>query len=248
MQITVLGYYGGYPDKGIGTSGYLLQSGNYNLLLDCGSGVLLELEKVLNPLQLDAVLLSHYHSDHIADVGVLQHYWQLVPGEKKEPVLPIYGHDKDNENFKKLDWFDCTKGYEYDDQGTLNLGPFSITFQLTKHPVVAYAMRIYDENSKETLVYTADTRYFDKLIDFCEDADMLITDTNFYQDREGTKWHMTSEETGYLAKKANVKKVLISHLPQYGDLNDLLKQTKNAAGSSINVMLPKVGEKISLNN
>lgn len=248
MKITVLGYYGGYPDKGIGTSGYLIQSGNYNLLLDCGSGVLLELEKVLNPLQLDAVLLSHYHSDHIADVGVLQHYWQLAPGQKKEAVLPIYGHNKDEENFKKLDWFDCTKGYQYNPDETLKLGPLHITFKLTKHPVVSYAMRIYDENSKKTLVYTADTRYFDELISFCKDADMLITDTNFYNDKEGTKWHMTSDETGYLAKKANVKKVLISHLPQYGNLDDLLKQTKDAAGDSVDILLPKVRQEILLNN
>ena len=40
MKVTVLGYYGGYPDNGIATSGYLIQTEKINLLLDCGSGVL----------------------------------------------------------------------------------------------------------------------------------------------------------------------------------------------------------------
>ncbi|GAJ25934.1 metal-dependent hydrolase [Liquorilactobacillus sucicola DSM 21376 = JCM 15457] len=77
MKITILGFFGGYPYDGKATSSYLLQSDGYNLLLDCGSGALLNLEKELDPLQLNAVLLSHYHQDHIADIGVLQYYWQL---------------------------------------------------------------------------------------------------------------------------------------------------------------------------
>lgn len=91
MKITVLGYYGGYPFNGDGTSSYLVQSDDFNLLLDCGSGALIELEKHLDPLQLDAVVLTHYHADHIADVGVLQHYWQLAPGIKKSQFCQFMG-------------------------------------------------------------------------------------------------------------------------------------------------------------
>ncbi|MBA1394328.1 MBL fold metallo-hydrolase, partial [Lactobacillus sp. XV13L] len=91
MKLTVLGYYGGYSYRGQGTSGYLLQDQGFNLLLDCGSGVLNSLESVLDPLQLDAVLLTHYHHDHTADLGVLQYYWQLKSGSKKHLELPIYG-------------------------------------------------------------------------------------------------------------------------------------------------------------
>lgn len=38
MKLTVLGYYGGYPYDGVGTSSYLITAGDYHLLLDCGSG------------------------------------------------------------------------------------------------------------------------------------------------------------------------------------------------------------------
>lgn len=72
MKLTVLGCLGAYPYEGQGTSSYLLQADGFNLLLDAGSSTLVELEKELDPLDLDAVILSHYHRDHIADLGVLQ--------------------------------------------------------------------------------------------------------------------------------------------------------------------------------
>ncbi|GAA6113701.1 MBL fold metallo-hydrolase [Apilactobacillus apinorum] len=246
MKITVLGYYGGYPANGIGTSGYLIQNDDFNLLLDCGSGVLLELEKYINPYDIDAVLLSHYHSDHIADVGVLQHYWQLAPNKPDERVLPIYGHQEDMDNYNKLSWFDVTVGKPYDENQVLSMGGLEISFKKTQHPVVTYAVKIKDVKSNETIVYTGDTKYFGELSEFCAGADLLITDTNFYADKEGTKWHMTSKETGELANNANVKSVLISHLPQYGNLNDLLEETQKECGNNINVKLPSVGLVIDL--
>lgn len=57
---------------------------------------------------------------------------------------------------------------------------------------------------------------------------------------------MTSKETGKLSLDAKVKNVLISHLPQYGDLDDLKKQTELATNNSINVILPKTGMVIDL--
>ena len=246
MKVTVLGYYGGYPDNGIATSGYLIQTEKFNLLLDCGSGVLLELEKHLNPYNLDAVLLSHYHSDHIADVGVLQHYWQLAPNKLKEGPLSIYGHTEDEEHFDALNWFDDTVAKPYHEDDVLTLGDLEITFKKTQHPVVTFAIKIKDKTTNQVLVYTGDTRYFEDLASFCEGADLLMTDTNFYDDKEGQKWHMTSEETGKLALDAKVNNVLISHLPQYGDLDDLKEQTKMATNNSVNVILPKTGMVINL--
>ncbi|MGG5833061.1 MBL fold metallo-hydrolase, partial [Bacillus pumilus] len=62
-------------------------------LVDCGSGVLSKLQQYIDIEELDAVLLSHYHHDHIADIGPLQ-YAKLVGyhlGKSSGP-LPIYGH------------------------------------------------------------------------------------------------------------------------------------------------------------
>ena len=226
MLVTVLGFYGGYPHDGIGTSGYLLQDDDKKLLIDCGSGVLNALSKYMKPTDLDAVVLSHYHHDHTADVGVLQYEWLAA---KKENLLPIYGHTQDFVNYAQLTVENATKGIAYNDFEPTQIGSLKFEFLRTVHPVPAYAMRITDKEGK-VLVYTADTTYFDGLIDFAKDADLLIADTNFPENVTGRKAHLNTKEAGTLAKQANVKRLLISHLPQTVDLETMLKQSQKYAG------------------
>ncbi|WP_412990065.1 MBL fold metallo-hydrolase [Pediococcus siamensis] len=235
MKITVLGYYGGYPWNGDGTSAYLIQSGEYNLLMDCGSGALLALEKVLDPLQLDAVVLSHYHHDHTADVGVLQYYWQLREGDKKEACLPIYGHTQDPLNFGALTWPGATVGKPYSENETLNLGPLELTFFKTHHPVPAFAIRLRETQTQKSLVFTSDTNYFSGLVEFATNTDLLMTDTNFYANKTGQKWHLTSQESGRLAKLAHVPNLLLTHLPQTGNLDQLVQEAQQAAETDVRV-------------
>ncbi|BDR55871.1 MBL fold metallo-hydrolase [Xylocopilactobacillus apis] len=236
MKVNVLGYYGGYPYNGHGTSAYLVSEDDYNLLLDCGSGALLSLEKVIEPLQLDSVLLTHYHQDHIADVGVLQYYYQLKSGLKKHDPLMIYGHQEDEENFKNLTFSNFTKGVAFDPTKRLDLGPFEITFCRTIHPVVAFAVRIKSKVTGKVLTYTADSRYFKELTDFVKDSDLLIADTNFAADKNGDLWHMTSTQSADLARDGQVKKLLLSHLPQEISHEQILKEAKEEA-PKINILL-----------
>lgn len=239
MKLTVLGCYGGYPHNGIGTSSYLITSGEFHLLLDCGSGALLALEKQLSPLQLNAVLLTHYHHDHTADLGVLQYEWQLAAGAKAEPILPIYGHTADPLNFGSLTWPNSTVGRAYNPAETLKLGPLSIDFIPTHHPVPAYAPRITETATGASLAFTADTAAFSGLTDWARHADVLLADTNFYADHQGTAWHLTSTQAGELAQQAQVKRLLLTHLPQTGDLNQLATEAQAAAGSDIPVEVVK---------
>lgn len=246
MKITVLGFYGGYPYDNQATTGYLIQSANFNLLLDCGSGVLLKLEQFIDPLQLNAVILSHYHADHIADVGVLQHYWQLNSGTKREPILPIYGHNADQVNFSRLNWPNATVAKAYNPDLTLKLGPFDVKFLATKHPVIAYAMRFTERITNHSFVFTADTAYMSDLITFAKQADLLITDTNFLTEPTGAKWHLTAEESGIIAAKAKVKQLLLSHLPQNIAPEKLVARADKVTNSKLIVKFAATGKVIEL--
>lgn len=244
MKLTVLGFYGGYPTAQAGTTGFLIEDEDYSLLLDCGSGVLKVLQQYLDPLQLDAVILTHYHQDHIADVGVLQYYWQLRQGQRKEKLLPIYGNTEDPLNFGSLTWPNATTGMNYDPDETLELGPFKVTFCRTIHPVPTFAMRIVDQTGK-VLVFTADSRYFPELAEFAQGADLLITDTNFDSTKTGKMWHMTAAQSGQVAAAAQVKQLLLSHLPQQVDHQRLLSQASQQV-TGIPIQLAKTGLQITL--
>lgn len=230
MKLTILGFWGGYPTKNSGTSSYLLETENYHLLIDVGSASLIALENHLDPLQLDAVILSHYHHDHIADLGVLQFTRQLkrMKNElERAPMFPIYGHQGDVEMFKRLTMDTVSEGIAYHEQEKLYIGPFEIQFMKTLHPVECYAMRIVEIKTGKTLVYTADSGFLPEFIPFSKDADVLLADTNFFNGMENHRVHMSASEVGRIAKEADVKKVILTHLPQNGDLKLLKAQAIN---------------------
>ncbi|SFB95990.1 Ribonuclease BN, tRNA processing enzyme [Bacillus sp. OV322] len=233
MKITVIGYWGGYPAKNEASSGYLLEYGDFRILLDCGSGVLAQLQNHLKPEELDAVVLTHYHPDHVADIGVLQHavFIQQILGSEKK-TLPIYGHDLDSSEFKKLTFKDVTKGVSYSAGVPLTIGPLTFTFMETKHPVPCFAMRI--EAGGQAIVYTGDSSYMEELGEFAKGANVLLCESNFYGDMDGTQaGHMTAREAGTVAEKANVQLLLLTHLPHFGELSQLKKEAAQKYGGEI---------------
>jgi ribonuclease BN (tRNA processing enzyme) len=242
MKLTVLGCLGAYPYKNQGTTSYLLQSAGFNLLIDAGSATLVKLEEHLDPLALDAVILSHYHHDHIADLGVLQYYWQLHPERKPEAVLPIYGHTKDSFHFNELTMPGVSEGRGYFEAEELKVGPFLITFMETIHPVVCYAMRIMEEATGKVFVFTGDSGYLESFTEFAKNADLFLADTYLFAGNERHKAHFTSKESGELAKKAQAKKLVLTHLPQFGDLTQLKQEAKRAAGPEVEVALAEVNK------
>lgn len=240
MKLTVLGCLGAYPYQNQGTTGYLLQSDKFHLLIDAGSATLVKLEEHLEPLDLDAVILSHYHHDHIADLGVLQYYWQLHPEKDLEAVLPIYGHTEDAFHFAELSMPGVSEGIAYYEPEELKVGPFLITFMKMIHPVPCYAMRIVEEATGKVFVFTGDSGYLESFIPFAREADLFLADTYLFEGNERHRAHFTSKESGELAQAAQVKKLVLTHLPQFGDLEQLRNEAQKAAGPDVIVELAAV--------
>ncbi|MCP8615526.1 MBL fold metallo-hydrolase [Salirhabdus salicampi] len=223
MKVTVIGYWGAYPQVERATSSYLLECDGFTCLLDCGSGVLSRLQKYKSISDLDAIVLSHYHHDHIADVGSLQ-YAFLIDNllHQRNRTWPIYGHHENEERFQSL-FHTATEGKAYKAGDVMTIGPFQFQFLKTVHPVPCYAMKITD--GKSTIVYTADTSFFEDLIPFCQNADLLIAESSFYKGMDSTSaGHMTSDECGKIANRASVRELWLTHLPHFGNVSELKRE------------------------
>lgn len=223
MKITIIGYWHGYPEKGEATSGYLLEHEDWKVLLDCGSGVLSQLQYYCSLSELDAIVLSHYHYDHFADVGPFQ-YAQIIHKGLGKPLkeVTIYGH-MDDPLYDTLSYKNIVHSAPYDSHSKLEIGPFTFQFIKTKHPVTCYAMKITCDN--QTLVYTADTSYFEELTQFAQGANLLITECSGYAgDPVGEHGHMTSSCVGRLALSAYPQQLVLSHLPHHGDHQKLIEE------------------------
>lgn len=226
MRLRVLGMWGGFPRKGEATSGYLLESDEAKVLIDCGSGVLSKLLFYLNIDQLDAIVLSHYHADHWSDLGVVQ-YARLVDQlmHERDNPLPVYAFD-DQKEFYSLTYKEgsVTKGISFQENERFQIKDLVFTPFKTLHPVECYGFRV--ENSFKTICYTADGGYSHNQIKMAQNADLLLCEANFLdQDAElALGNHMTGLQAGELALQAGVKKLVLTHLPPLGKPEEIYKE------------------------
>lgn len=238
MKLIIVGYWGGYPAVGGATSGYLLQHNGFNLLIDCGSAVVSNVQRYINIEDLNSVIISHYHHDHVADIGPLQ-YACLIKSKLGQfsRTLDIYGHPYDAEGFKRLTLEPYTKGIPYSGYDEVNIGPFRIDFIKTKHPVICFGMRIKCEEKE--IVYTSDGSFTEELLDFSKYADLLLCECNFYSDQDGSApGHMNSTDAAIISEKAAVKKLLLTHLPSYGDHSKLLIDAQKHFSGNVELAKP----------
>ena len=101
-------------------------------------------------------------------------------------------------------------------------------------------MRIVEEATGKVFVFTGDSGYLESFVEFAENADSFLADTYLFAGNERHKAHFTSKEAGELAKAAKVKKLVLTHLPQFGDLTQLQNEAQQAAGDTVEVALAKV--------
>lgn len=188
--------------------------------------MLSHLQNYIQLEDIDAVVLSHYHWDHRADIGCLQYATRvLIDLGKRQSPLDIYGHAED-EHFAKLDYLDYSKGHCIAATDELKLGSLTFSFSRNVHPDPCFSMRVKKDN--RVLVYIADTGWCDNLIEIAANADLLICESSLYDEYQGRiPGHLTAGEAGKIAAAAGAKQLVLSHLPHFGDHRNLVKQARN---------------------
>lgn len=213
MKLTVLGCYGPYPAAGGACSGYLLEEDGCRVLIDCGNGVLSRLQQHLKPWELEAVLLSHLHFDHTADLMVLRYAldYARARGLRLQP-LPLYAPPEPASEFKRLLYKELFEPVAVSAAEPLQIGPFQIQFMETIHALPCLAMRI--ETEKGVLVYSGDTEYFDGLAVFAGGADLFLCEANYQEEdmAHSPSNHLSAAGAARLAAHAGVNRLLLTHL------------------------------------
>lgn len=227
MELLVLGCDGTYPGANGATSGYLLDGGEEGrVLMDCGSGVLARLMARMDPADLKAVALTHWHHDHVADLPVLR-YYLMTRGKR----LPLYAPSEGGAAAQMI------SGPEFevrDIRDGFQAGDLRMTVVPVHHPVPTFALRWQQEG--KSLVYTGDSGPCEELAAFSKGADLLICDASCLQrDWHQGFPHMSARQAGALAGDAGAGLLLLTHCPPHVDGQGLLQEAREVFRQSENI-------------
>lgn len=238
MKLTILGNNGPYPQAGGACSGYLLRDSGTSILIDCGNGVLSNLQRFVGFGEIDAIILTHLHSDHMSDMMVLKYAVQI---KKKRGTfdrnLSVYAPPEPSEEYRRLDVRDAFDLKALDNDLVIILGNMKVSFKQMKHPVMDFAVSV--ECGRKRFVFSGDTSWTEGMIDFARDADLLMLDSGLLdRDKTGNDVHLTAGECGIIAVRAGAKRLLLTHFwPEY-DTDDILREAKaNFKEAELSVLL-----------
>ena len=224
MNVVVLGGSAAGGNTGAGCAGYLLIEGETRLVVDLGPGTLLELRKHVDFRAIDGIVISHYHLDHILDIGALRYLGKYHPEPIKQRKIPLwippgtrvrfaiwtdaFGSSDETEFLEAV--FNIA---EYDPVEVLNVGDLSISFATTVHSVPAWAMRVTGPSGGD-FGYTADTGPTADLAGFFRGVRLLAseaTEPDTTQEPPHQRNHMTAREAARLAADAQAQALILTH-------------------------------------
>ncbi len=169
MDVKVLGCYGRFAPVGGATSGYLISTNSgKNIVIDLGSGCLSALQKYIKIEDIDLIIASHLHFDHISDIGVLKYAMGFLKIKTIKLYMPSTPNDMHNILSGGFDTAIIDENLVIEDFGV------KIEFFKNHHPVETYAVKITE--GEKVLVYTSDCMICEDVLNSTAGANAVIGD------------------------------------------------------------------------
>jgi ribonuclease BN (tRNA processing enzyme) len=231
-ELIVLGSGTRVPLKERSMSGYAVLAPDCFVLLDCGDGVIRRgLEAGLPMLRVDAILISHLHLDHVADLPPL--LWALhgEGAQRADRPLHLVGPPGFRDFFEGMiglygEWIrriPCEIIVREVSREPFGIGSWQVQTYSMEHGIVANGYRLEAEG--KALAYTGDTGPCEEVIALAREADLLITECSFPNGQESAT-HLTAGEVGRIAAQAQCKRVLLTHLYPEALRADVVRQCR----------------------
>jgi ribonuclease BN (tRNA processing enzyme) len=227
MKLTVLGSGTMMPTQARYPAAYLVEHGDTKLLLDCSHMAMARLIKHGGPelvQALNAVLVTHFHTDHFWGLPALIHSrWvdDVLAGRDNEE-LTVIGPDTLGERLHKareISWPEPGESYSMTiKEGSLTetVGDVSITSFPINHVPWFKSVGFCLEADGKSLVFTGDlnAQQDDEFFAGLAKTDVLLIEAGAVKADHGT--HLTPQQALAWAKQYRVKKVVLTHLRPSG--------------------------------
>jgi ribonuclease BN (tRNA processing enzyme) len=207
VTLTVLGCDGSWPGPGGACSGYLVRVADIAVVLDAGPGTFATLQTVIDPAEVDAVIITHHHHDHWTDLFAMDTQARFGRRPRRTP-LPVYAPARvaalaGPEHTPMLDWREVTHG------DRAGIGEMSFAFHRTDHAEETLAVRF--DGAGRALGYSADSGPAWPLEELGSGLDLMLCEATYTAEHEGTAGHMSGRQAGAAARAASAKRLVITH-------------------------------------
>ncbi len=219
MQLTVLGSGTCELRRERSSPAYLVEAGPQSIMLDLGQGAWRRLLQAgRDPAHITAVLISHLHIDHLADLLPLLFALRYDPHMKAHARVDLAGHPDMQAVTQGLagiwgHWVEPDAGnlvtHWLSPGYSLELGPVRVRTAAAGHTKANLAYRLEYEGA--SLVYLGDSEATPQLVEFCRLADLIIAHCGSSDERP-KQGHLGPSAAGDLAAQAQARGLLLSHL------------------------------------
>lgn len=214
MRWTVLGGCGAWPAAGTACSGYLVEYDGFRVLIDPGYATLPRLLEHCDATSVGAVIVTHGHPDHCADLHPLLRARAL--GAPHAHQLPVFAPPGALDKVLALDRPGTLEGSyelrEFLPGAGFRAGPFSVRTWPLPHWVPNAGLRL--QAAGASLAYTGDTGPSPHLIDLARNADVLIAEATYPEQvpADSVRYLSSARLAGRVAAVAEAERLVLTHL------------------------------------
>jgi ribonuclease BN (tRNA processing enzyme) len=220
VKITVLGSCAAWPEPGRACSGFLVEHAGFRLVMDLGFATLPRLLALCPNGAVDAVVITHRHSDHCVDLNGLlrvRHY-----GEMTFDPIPLLCASGVAELVDSLEPSPrlSTLFSVLPLPGTYKVGPFEVVGISLPHHVPSVGVRL--TTTRRTVAYTSDTGPSPSLAQLGRSADLFIMEATLQGEPE--EHLLTAAQAGQWATEAGARRLMLTHFWPGNDRGVSLRQ------------------------
>jgi ribonuclease BN (tRNA processing enzyme) len=240
VELQVLGGCGAWPAAGQACSGYLLEHDAFRLLIDPGYAVLPRLLRRVEAGDVDAVLVSHGHPDHCADLNPLLRARALR--EHPGPALPVFALPGALDAVLALDrpglLDDAIHLRPFKAGESFAIGPLAVDTRALPHSVPNAGVRL--TAGGHSVAYTGDAAPDPALVDLARDAEVLLAEASFVDvvPGEDRPTLSSARDAARQATEAGVGALVLTHLLPGTDRRRSAAAARAEFGSPVRVARP----------
>jgi len=208
------------------------------LLFDSGSGTMRRLlEAGVEIYDVAFLFYSHFHPDHTGELAPFLFSNKYPDGSRRKRPLTLVagkGFLKFYENLKFAygNWIELGPGrlniieLNTDGHDMCRFDDFKVESIPVEHNPESIAYRIAGPGGK-SVVYSGDTDFSENLVVLSKDADLLICESAL-PDGLKVSGHLTPSLAGEIARRANVRKLVLTHFYPECDRADIERECRKS--------------------